>query len=89
MALGAASADVVGSVVNQGLDLLGLGVAIGLATSLAAARAIEGFLFEVDPVDPATLFAVTLLLGCAALAASYLPARRAARVDPVEALRRE
>jgi predicted permease len=89
MALGAATTDVVSSVVRRGLTLLGFGVAIGLSVSLVAGNAIEAFLFEVEPVDPVTLIAVTVLLGVAALAASYLPARRAAKVDPVEALRRE
>jgi len=89
MALGAATTNVVRNVVNRGLVLLGSGVAIGLIVSLVAARAIEDFLFEVEPIDPLTLASVTTLLGLAALAASYLPARRAAKVDPVEALRRE
>jgi len=89
IALGAASAEVVRSVVTRGLTLLASGMTIGLAISLGANRALEGFLFEVDPVDPATLLAVAVLLTAAATVASYLPARRAAKVDPVEALRRE
>ncbi len=86
MALGAASTDVVRSVVDRGLKLAGSGVAIGVAVSLVATRALESFLFEVDAVDPATLIVVTILLTAAALAASYIPARRAARVDPMGAL---
>ncbi|MFC1639530.1 ABC transporter permease [Gemmatimonadota bacterium] len=89
MALGAATGDVIRSVLNRGLALLMLGLAIGLTVSLLTVHALEGFLFEISPMDPATLIAVTLLLATAALAASYLPARRAAKVDPVEALRRE
>jgi putative ABC transport system permease protein len=89
MALGAAKANVVSSVVKRGLMLLSLGLALGLAVSLVLARTIENFLFEVEPVDPMTLVSVTILLGVAAIGASYLPARRAATVDPVEALRRE
>jgi putative ABC transport system permease protein len=89
MALGAAYGDVIRSVVNRGLALVGIGIAIGIAVSLVSVRALESFLFEVDPLDPATLLAVTVMLGLAAMAASYLPARRAAKVNPVEALRRE
>jgi len=89
IALGAVSGDVIRGVVNRGLMLLGVGVAIGLAVSLAAVRALDRFLFQVDPVDPATLLSVVALLTVAALAASFVPARRAASVDPVEALRRE
>ena len=68
---------------------LAIGLAIGLVVSLVAVRAVERFLFEISPTDPETLIAVALLLTSAALAASYIPARRATRVDPVEALRRE
>ncbi len=89
MALGAARVDVVRGVLKRGLTLLTIGLAIGLVVSLAAVRALERFLFEISPTDPATLMAVALLLTSAALAASYIPARRATRVDPVEALRRE
>jgi len=89
MALGAATADVIRSVMNRGLVLLGLGIAIGLAVSLMAARALEGFLFEVDPIDSPTLLSVTLLLTAASMVASFFPARRATKVNPVEALRRE
>jgi putative ABC transport system permease protein len=89
MALGAVSGDVIRGVVNRGLMLFGAGVAIGLAVSLAAVRALDRFLFQVNPVDPATLLCAVALLAVVALVASFIPARRAARVDPVEALRRE
>lgn len=89
MALGAAGANVVRGVVVRGLKLLGIGVALGLAVSLAANRVLVGFRFDVDPIDLATLVVVSLLLTTATLVASYLPARRAAKVDPVEALRRD
>jgi putative ABC transport system permease protein len=89
MALGAGGSDVVKLVVQQGLVMAGLGVGIGVLAALGLTRTIRGFLFEVNPIDAGT-FAVTsaLLLGVAALA-SYLPARRATRVDPVNALRAE
>jgi len=89
IALGAAPTAVVGGVVRKGLTLLGIGATIGLGVSLATARTLEGFLFEIEPIDPATLLSVALLLGVATVAASYGPARRAAKVDPVETLRRE
>jgi ABC-type antimicrobial peptide transport system permease subunit len=89
MALGAETVDVVSGVLKRSLGFLGLGIALGLGVTLAAVRAIEDFLFDVEPVDPATLISVALLLAVAAIAASYIPARRATKVDPVEALRRE
>jgi putative ABC transport system permease protein len=89
MALGAAGSDVVRGVLKRGLAPLATGLAIGLVVALAAVRALERFLFEISPTDPATLIAVALLLTSAALAASYVTARRATKVDPVEALRRE
>ncbi len=89
MALGADKRKVVRDIVRRSLAYLGLGMAVGLAVTLTAVPVIEDFLFEVDPLDQGTLVLVALLLLSAVLAASYLPARRAARVDPVEALRRE
>jgi predicted permease len=89
MALGAERADVVRDVVKKALVLLVLGIAVGSAVTFAAVRTIEGFLFKVDPLDPATLLGVALLLAVAAMAASYIPARRATKVDPIAALRRE
>jgi ABC-type antimicrobial peptide transport system permease subunit len=69
--------------------LTAAGIAIGLACSVAAATLIRKLLFGVQPWDVATLAAVAAVLGLAALGASYFPARRAASVDPVEALRAE
>jgi predicted permease len=89
MALGATAADVRGLVLGEGLRLAGLGGAIGLAGALAATRLLRGLLFGVHPLDPASMLgAVLLLVGVSALA-SYLPARRATRVDPVAMLRAE
>jgi putative ABC transport system permease protein len=89
MALGARSAHVVRSVLYKSLMLLGFGIGIGAAVTLAAVRTIQGFLFEVAPLDPGTLLSVALLLTVAAMAASYIPARRATKVDPIAALRQE
>jgi ABC-type antimicrobial peptide transport system permease subunit len=66
-----------------------IGVAAGLAGALALSRAIGSLLFDLSPTDPATLAAVALLLTAVALLASWLPARRATRVDPLIALRSE
>jgi putative ABC transport system permease protein len=76
-------------VVRQGLVLTLIGVGIGLLGAFASTRLLRTLLFEVSPTDPATFLAVPLLLGAVALLASYLPARRAARVDPMIALRNE
>lgn len=89
MALGAQRGDVLRSIVRQGMRLALLGVAIGLAASLALNRFLVGMLYQIRPDDPVTLFAVAAALVLVALAACYLPARRATRVDPTVALRYE
>jgi len=89
VALGAASGDVLRLILGQGLRTVGIGVAIGIAGSLALTRTVESLLFGVTATDPVTFGAVTLLLVAAALLASYIPARRATRVDPMVALRHE
>ena len=89
MALGARIAQVGRMVVMQSLRLAALGVALGLAGALLATRALASMLYDVAPTDPLTLAAVAALLVALAAAASYLPARRAARVDPAEVLRGE
>jgi putative ABC transport system permease protein len=87
MALGASPGDVLRMVMGQGLGIAGAGVAVGLALSWLAARAIAAALYDVGAADPAAWgTAVAVLLGSAALA-NYLPARRAARVEPSSALR--
>jgi len=89
MALGANAHNVRALVLWEGLQLAGLGAAIGLAAALAGNRAIAGLLFEVSPLDPASMLgAAATLVGASALAC-YLPARRATRVDPVAVLRAE
>jgi putative ABC transport system permease protein len=89
IALGASPGRVQLAVVRRGLLLAGSGLAIGLALSFAAMRAIASLLYGIDATDPATFAGGSLTLLTIALAASYLPARRAARVDPVETLRHE
>ena len=69
--------------------LVGLGVGVGLVCAVGAAKLMEKLLFGTEAWDALTLISVALVLGISALAASYLPARRAALVDPVEALRAE
>jgi predicted permease len=88
-ALGASRREIVGLVVRQGMRLAAIGMAAGLVAALALTRFMAGLLYGVRPADPATLAAVTLLLGGIALLACYIPARRAAAVDAVVALRCE
>jgi len=89
MALGAQKMDVLRMVLGQGLMLLGAGTAIGLAGAFALTRFIASLLYEVTPTDVPTYVGVVGLLGAVALLASYIPARRAAKVDPMVALRYE
>jgi predicted permease len=89
VALGAPSGQVLGRVVRQGVVLAAFGLAIGAAASLAVTRLLGKMLFEVKPGDPVTLIGVSLLLMLVALAACYIPARRASHVDPLVALRHE
>ena len=88
MALGAARGAVLGLILRRGIVLTTIGITLGLAGAAALNRYLSGMLFDLTPLDPATYAAVTALFVAAALAASYLPARRATRVDPMVALRR-
>jgi putative ABC transport system permease protein len=87
MALGASPGQIVWGVLSFGVRLTGLGLAIGVLGALASTRLLSSLLYEVRPTDAITFIAVSLLLLLVALIASYLPARRATRVDPIVALR--
>jgi putative ABC transport system permease protein len=89
MALGAGQSNVLRLVLSKGMRLTLLGIALGSAGAFALTRLMKGFLFHVTPTDPATFGEVALFLFFVALLASYIPARRATRVDPVVALRYE
>ncbi len=89
MALGASGRDVLALMLRQGLGVISVGLIAGLVASLFATRSLESMLFGVEPTDPSTLVVVVALLGAIALLASWLPARRATRVDPVASLRSE
>jgi ABC-type antimicrobial peptide transport system permease subunit len=89
MALGAERADVLRMVVSHGLRLSLIGIGAGLAAALGLTRLMSSMLFGVRPTDFVTFAAVSLLLAGVAVLASYVPARRATRVDPIIALRYE
>jgi putative ABC transport system permease protein len=89
IALGADARGVVSMIVGQAMRVAGAGIAIGVVAALALSRALRTMLFELSPTDPATFLAIVLLLAAVSLVACWLPARRAAGVRPVEALRRE
>jgi putative ABC transport system permease protein len=89
MALGAQRSSILRMVVRQGLELTGAGVFAGIVRALVLTRVMASLLFGVSATDPMTFSAVPLILIAVALAASYLPARRATQVDPVVALRDE
>jgi ABC-type antimicrobial peptide transport system permease subunit len=89
MALGAPRGRVLGLVVGQGLRLALVGVALGVVAAMAAGRALQAQLFEVSALDPMTFVSTAAVLLLAAVLASYVPARRATKIDPLEALRYE
>ena len=89
MALGAQRADMLRLILKQSLILVCAGMAAGIIGALGATRVLASFLYGVGATDGVTYLTVMLLLGFAAFAASYLPARRAMKVDPMEALRHE
>lgn len=87
IALGGSSAQVSRMVLGQGMRLALLGVGIGIIAAIAGTRVMGSLLFNVGTTDPVTFVAVPLLLSAIALRASYLPARRATKVDPMAAMR--
>jgi ABC-type antimicrobial peptide transport system permease subunit len=89
MSLGARPRDVLSLVLGEGARLSAFGIALGVALSVAVARAFESFLFGVDKLDPLTLASVVAVTAAAGLLATYLPARRASRIDPIRTLRQE
>ncbi len=89
MALGASQRRVLGMVVGRGLALTGMGLALGLALAAAGTRSMQSMLYGVESLDPATFGAVAALLCAIATLACWIPARRAARVDPIVVLREE
>ena len=89
MALGAERGDILRMVLGRASAMAALGVAAGLGVAWFAARLLKTLLYEVEPHDPSVLSALALLLFLVAVAASYIPARRATRVDPLETLRSE
>ena len=89
MALGAQRQNVLALVLREGIILMAVGIGFGLAAAVILTRILRGFLFEIAPTDPATFVSTTLLLTLVALLACYLPARRAAKIDPMKALRYE
>jgi hypothetical protein len=86
MALGAGASDVLGLMLKQGLGVVVVGLVVGLVATLLTTRVLTSLLYGVEPTDPTTLVAVVVLLGGVALAACYLPARRATAVDPLSSL---
>ena len=89
MALGAGRGEVVALILRQGMTLAGIGIALGVPAALGLTRLLTSLLYEIKPGDPLTYVGVSMILLLVALLASWLPARRASRVDPMEALRYE
>jgi putative ABC transport system permease protein len=89
MALGAGPNSVLKMILRQGTVLATIGIGMGLLIAVGVARGLSLFLFGVSPYDPVTFASVAVLLFCSGIVATYFPARRATKVDPVEALRSE
>lgn len=89
MALGAQPQDVLRMVIGEGMWLAGAGIILGVGGALALTRFLRSLLFEIKPTDPATFVGVAIVLAIIALTACWIPARRAMKVEPMEALRYE
>jgi putative ABC transport system permease protein len=89
MTIGARPLDVLRMVLSQGLTFTAIGIALGIAIALAASGFLQGFAVGVSPRDPSILIGVPAILAAVMLAACWLPARRASRVDPIRALRQD
>jgi predicted permease len=89
MALGASRGEITAMVLRETLMLVGIGIAMGIALALGASRLISTLLYGLRPTDPLTIALAALLMVAAAVLAGYIPSRRAAQVDPMEALRNE
>jgi putative ABC transport system permease protein len=89
LAFGAEQGDIQRLVIRRGALLLAAGLVVGVVGALVLTRCVSSLLFQVSPTDPVTFLGAVLLLGAVALAACYLPARRAARIDPMVTLRCE
>jgi ABC-type antimicrobial peptide transport system permease subunit len=89
LALGAQAREIQRLFVRRGLVLAGIGIAVGMVGSAGFTRLMQSLLFGISPLDPITFAVVPIVLAAAAVLASYLPARRAVSVDPVETLRAE
>jgi putative ABC transport system permease protein len=89
MALGAQQANILKLVVGEGMLLAIIGTVIGVAGALAISGLLQKLVYEISPTDPVTIAAITATILCVSLLAAYVPARRAARIDPMTALRNE
>jgi putative ABC transport system permease protein len=89
MALGASTGSVLRLILGHGLALAGIGLTLGLAAAFASTRLLTSMLFQIKPTDPLVYLSVVTLLGAVALVASYIPAWRASKIDPLTAIREE
>lgn len=87
--MGASRADVLKLIVREGMVLAAIGMSVGVVTTLVLTRLLTAMLYGVRPADPATLLAVLMTVAAVAFVASYFPARRATKVEPIAALRYE
>jgi putative ABC transport system permease protein len=89
LALGARPGQVLAKVLGQGALVIAAGIALGLGGAVASSRALSALLYDIEPLDPATYIATSLLLAAIAVGAAWFPAQRASRVSPLIALKTE